>query len=173
MERWCASSGDATRRASTSVSAWRMKSSSRSRSCSRASWACDRRLPLADPGLNRFLDEEALRRLNARPREDDALEAVRRCISRRLASRGVALDDVAQDLGLSPGEVRRRLRAGGTTFRALVDEVRRARAEALLVAGGLSLSEVALLLGFSELSAFSRAHRRWFSSSARARRVKS
>jgi len=35
------------------------------------------------------------------------------------------------------------------------------------------LSEVALLLGFSELSAFSRAHRRWFHGAARARRVKS
>lgn len=132
-----------------------------------------RRLPLGDASLNAFVGEEARRRLEARPREASGLEPVRRAIERSLPSGAVSLDEVSASLGKTRRGLQRALREAGTTFRALVDEVRRHRAEALLEVGTLSLSEVAHLLGFSELSAFSRAHRRWFDGAARARRVKS
>lgn len=132
-----------------------------------------RPLPLADVGLNRFIGEQAARRLRERPPEDGGLDSIRREIDRRLPSAAASMEQIAPALGHSPRSLRRFLRAAGTTFRALVDDVRRHRAEALLEPGTLSLSEVALLLGFSELSAFSRAHRRWFKGTARARRVKS
>jgi AraC-like DNA-binding protein len=133
----------------------------------------DRPLPLADVGLNRFIGEQAAQRLRERSPDEGGLEAVRREIERRLPSAAVSIDEVAPALGRSPRSLQRALGAAGTSFRALVDEVRRHRAEVLLASGTLSLSEVALLLGFSELSAFSRAHRRWFRGTARARRVKS
>jgi AraC-like DNA-binding protein len=132
-----------------------------------------RPLPLADVGLNRFIGEQAAQRLRERSSDEGGLEAIRREIERRLPSADVSIDQVAPALGRSPRALQRALGAEGTTFRRLVDEVRRHRAEVLLQAGTLSLSEVALLLGFSELSAFSRAHRRWFREPARARRVKS
>jgi AraC-like DNA-binding protein len=46
-------------------------------------------------------------------------------------------------------------------FSALVDDVRRARALALLADPALSGSEVGLLLGYAETAAFFRAFRRW------------
>jgi AraC-like DNA-binding protein len=58
---------------------------------------------------------------------------------------------------------------------SVLDEVRRRRARAVLDVGAMSMSELALLLDFSELSALPRAYRRWFGKPARrpqASRVK-
>ena len=71
------------------------------------------------------------------------------------------LAQVAQDLGLSSRTLQRRLREQGFVFGQLVEEVRRRLAQSYLDEGRLSVSEVAYLLGYSELSAFSRAYRRW------------
>jgi AraC-like DNA-binding protein len=135
--------------------------------------ALARPLPLADAALHRFIGAEAARRLDARPPSPDGLEPVRRALARALPSADVSLEAVAGALRCTPRSLQRSLRAAGTTFRDLLDDVRRQQAQALLAAGTLSATEVAMLLGFSELSAFSRAHRRWFGTSARAHRVKS
>ena len=66
----------------------------------------------------------------------------------------------------------RRLKAEGTSFQALLDEVRSTLAAQLLQQPGRSISEVAYNLGFSEPAAFHRAYRRWYGeapSAARAR----
>jgi AraC-like DNA-binding protein len=55
----------------------------------------------------------------------------------------------------------RRLRAEGTRFRRVADEVRFEIACQLLRIPHITFSEVATLLGFSEGSAFTRAFRRW------------
>ncbi|CAN5250417.1 AraC family transcriptional regulator [soil metagenome] len=71
-----------------------------------------------------------------------------------------APDEVARELGVSARTLRRHLEQEGTSLRAVVDEVRRGRADELLAAGR-SVKEVAFALGFSEPSAFSRAYKRW------------
>jgi len=65
-------------------------------------------------------------------------------------------------LGLSTRTLQRRLAIAGRNFEAVLDEVRRARAETLLAEGGRDLAEVAYKLGYSEHSAFTRAAIRWF-----------
>ncbi len=72
------------------------------------------------------------------------------------------LDAVASSLGVSGRTLRRALAAERTSFRALVDERKRQRAEELLGASRYSLTRVALELGFSDSSAFAHACRRWF-----------
>jgi AraC-like DNA-binding protein len=64
-------------------------------------------------------------------------------------------------LRASPRTVQRRLQELGLTHRELVDQVRRALAPRLLATPRLSLTEVAYLLGFEDVSGFYRAHRRW------------
>lgn len=64
-------------------------------------------------------------------------------------------------LGLRPRTVQHRLRSEGTTFAALLDDVRRAQAEHLLRAGRSTIEEIAARLGYSEPSTFYRAFRRW------------
>ena len=68
---------------------------------------------------------------------------------------------VAALLAMSDRTLRHRLAAEGTTFRALLDEVRERLAEELLLRGGLPVAEVAVRLGYVEVSSFSQAFRRW------------
>ena len=57
--------------------------------------------------------------------------------------------------------LQRRLADQGMTFQGLLDETRRHLAEAYLRDERLDLAEIALLLGYSEQSAFTRAFRTW------------
>jgi AraC-like DNA-binding protein len=141
----------------------------------RATW--DGPTRAADPGLFAALDLHA-RTLAARaaPQEDAVGLApgapsprgaglgrgqVRAAIGEELPGREPALAAVARRLGTSARTLQRRLAEEGTTFAALVDEVRRQRAEAFLAAPDVSIAEVSWLVGFAEQSAFTRAFRRW------------
>ena len=62
---------------------------------------------------------------------------------------------------MSPATLQRRLHASGTTYAEVVRAIRHELAVAHLAKPGQDLAEVALLLGYSELSAFSRAFRGW------------
>ncbi|MEV4237307.1 AraC family transcriptional regulator [Nocardia sp. NPDC050408] len=75
------------------------------------------------------------------------------------APRGI--DSVARDLNMSTRTLRRHLDAAGTSYRALLDEVRRALAEEMLTATPLSVSDVAIRLGYAESSTFIYAFKRW------------
>ncbi|MFC9892590.1 AraC family transcriptional regulator [Nocardia sp. NPDC127579] len=71
------------------------------------------------------------------------------------------IDAVAADLRMSTRTLRRHLDAAGTSYRALLDEVRRALAEEMLTATPLSVSDVAIRLGYAESSTFIYAFKRW------------
>jgi AraC-like DNA-binding protein len=62
---------------------------------------------------------------------------------------------------VSERTLKRRLKAEGTSFRALSADSRRVMAETLLADDGLSTADVAEKLGFSDLSSFSQAFKRW------------
>ncbi len=69
---------------------------------------------------------------------------------------------MARLMNTSPRTLKRRLQEEGTTFRALLAQARGAMAETLLGDAGLSLADVAERLGFSDLSSFSQAFKRWY-----------
>jgi AraC-like DNA-binding protein len=71
------------------------------------------------------------------------------------------LATVSRALGVSERTLQRRLGEEGLTFRALADAARRDLALQYLADRGNSLSQVALILGFSEQAAFHRAFVRW------------
>jgi len=68
---------------------------------------------------------------------------------------------VAGRLNVSPRTLRRRLAEEGFTFQEAKNLARERRAKYLLANGNASLTEIAFELGYSELSAFSRAFRAW------------
>ena len=68
--------------------------------------------------------------------------------------------------------IQRELAHNGTVYKDLVEMTRRDLAFMYLRQRQLPLSEIAFLLGYSELSAFSRAVRRWSDTSPRALRAK-
>jgi AraC-like DNA-binding protein len=92
---------------------------------------------------------------------DPFLVKVRAAIVRRLDARETSLAAAAEELSSKSRTLQRALQARGTSHARLLDEARRTRAMRLLEEGQLSLSDVAIDLGFSEPSAFFRAFRRW------------
>ncbi|WP_067660923.1 AraC family transcriptional regulator [Nocardia harenae] len=98
-------------------------------------------------------------------------------VSRRRARTGIAadvrerlfpgpsgpptLDAVAAELAMSTRTLRRRLAAAGTSYRGLLDEVRRTLAEELLAATPMSVDDIALRLGYAEATPFIHAFKRW------------
>jgi AraC-like DNA-binding protein len=87
-------------------------------------------------------------------------ERVRGVIADGLVHGDYAAERVAWRCGVGERTLRRRLAQAGTTYRALVDDVRKERA-LLLLANEDSVSSVAQHLGFSDATAFARAFRRW------------
>ena len=73
-----------------------------------------------------------------------------------------SVEELAQHLGVDRRTVHRHLARSGETFSSLVNDVRGELAEGYLEGGAGSLADVAPLLGFSALSAFSRWHKRHF-----------
>ena len=72
---------------------------------------------------------------------------------------------LAERLHMSQRTLQRRLREEGETFRSLLTQVRKNLARHYLREPGYNIIEIAFLLGFSDSSAFSRAHREWFGES--------
>ena len=62
---------------------------------------------------------------------------------------------------MSPRTLARRLAEEGTSFASVVEEMRRALAMRYLADPNLSISQVAWLLGYEEVGAFTHAFRRW------------
>jgi AraC-like DNA-binding protein len=67
----------------------------------------------------------------------------------------------AKAMAMSERTLHRKLADEGTTFRVVLDRFRHETAATLLNTRRYSIAEVAFLLGYSELSAFYRAFRRW------------
>ncbi len=70
-------------------------------------------------------------------------------------------DTVAQLMGIHTRSLQRQLKRIDTDFRTLLEEVRYQMAQNALRQADIPLTEAALQLGYSELSAFSRAFKRW------------
>ena len=88
-------------------------------------------------------------------------QRVRNAVMERLPQGEAGLDEVARALALSRRSLQRQLADEGTSFAVLVEDVRQTLAEHYLRHERLSVSDVAWRLGYSEVSAFSRAFVRW------------
>lgn len=125
----------------------------------------------SDPALVAILEQQVQRLFAQLPPKDPVEQAIRQLISRHLLQGELALDRVAQDLHVSGRTLRRRLEDRGWSFRALLEDTRQRLAQDYLRDVRLSLPEVALLLGYSEQSAFNRAFVRWTGLSPRRWRM--
>jgi AraC-like DNA-binding protein len=126
--------------------------------------------PAAEEHLYSLIEQTALSRLARNQFEDNDLDYVSRAISDALKEGDPSLDAVARKMAMSKRSLQRKMEENGLTFRQAVDRVRKALAEQYLMEGKLQLSEIAYLLGYSELSTFSRAAKTWFGVSPKAYR---
>ncbi len=74
---------------------------------------------------------------------------------------GLGLDAAADTFGMAERTLRRKLVAEGASFRQILEQVRRDTCQLYFLEGTRSLSEIATKLGYSELSAFTRAYTAW------------
>lgn len=88
-------------------------------------------------------------------------EQVEEAISARLSDGSATLGNIAADLGFSSRTLSRRLAQNGTSYFAILEEMRQALASRYLCQSGLPLSEIAFLLGYASQSSFIEAFRRW------------
>lgn len=103
-----------------------------------------------------------LDQLLSKYKKADALNLqVKQLIEQSLASGAIDAEHIASQVHMSRHTLYRRLKAEGVSFHELLDQVRKTKALTLLKNKQHTLSEIAFLLGFSELSAFSRAFKKW------------
>ena len=120
----------------------------------------DRPLPAANRELAQANDR-ILSSYLANLTDDDLITRVKLAIVDGLPSGQSSDNAVAKAVYMTPRTLQRRLTALGTTYSKVLAAVRRDLAEQYLADPNRSMYEITYLLGFSELSAFSRAFKRW------------
>jgi AraC-like DNA-binding protein len=121
-------------------------------------------LPLAqrDNYLNDLLRRYADEALAGRPRHLGRFRsAVENTLPLLLPHGKASASKVAQHLGMSARTLARKLNAEGVAFVDILDQLRSALAQRYLSERALPISEISWLLGYSEVSSFTHAFRRW------------
>jgi AraC-like DNA-binding protein len=131
----------------------------------------DLRIPFADPRLGQVLEEPVQRMLDALPAEDPLIHRARTALAASLAAGSASLETLAGALRLSARTLRRRLEEHGTSYTALLDELRRDLAGHYVSQTEDSFEAVAGRLGFTEPSTFYRAFKRWHGTTPAAYRA--
>jgi len=118
-------------------------------------------LPGARPRYRRHLEHRAGLLLARRQREGGIVARVRARLRAGLGHGAVTVERVAEDLGMTPRTLQRRLRDEGIQFARLRDQVRMKCACQHLLADGCDMQALALYLGFSDTANFYHAFKRW------------
>lgn len=126
--------------------------------------------PGSDALLTAILEDHAALLVDRIPRRVGVVADVRRVLAAELRGGDPSVDRVAKTLGMSARTLQRRLEGERVRYRELLDEMREGAARAYLSRPEVSITEAAHLLGFSELSAFNRACKRWLGCSPRTYR---
>jgi len=115
----------------------------------------------ADAMIERLMRHYGDLRLAALPQKQGEIEQMRREIARLLVKVVGGIQQLAKAAGTSVRTLQRRLKDAGVNYADLHDDVRKTLALNLLENEALALAEIAFSLGYSEVSAFNHAFRRW------------
>jgi AraC-like DNA-binding protein len=125
----------------------------------------------ADPYLNELLIEYCEQALADRSTNRSTFESsVENAIAVLLPHGQAQAGEIARKLGVSRRTLARRLSSEGLTFAGLLQRLKLDLAKRHLADETLSISEIAWLLGYQDVSAFSNAFRRWTGKAPRAMR---
>lgn len=131
--------------------------------------AFDRPMPQASrENLARLTGE--LGRLTGSRGAPRLIDHVKGEIRRLLATGEVHVEAVAEQAGLHRWTLQRRLAEEGVSFSDLLEETRKTLARGYIAQRHLPLTEIAYMLGYSEMSAFTRACHKWYGASPRTLR---
>jgi AraC-like DNA-binding protein len=127
----------------------------------------------ADPYLNKLLTDYCEEALSSRPSYRGSFRSrVENTIVPLLPHGKARAGEIARRLGTSQRTFARRLSLEGLTFSGVLENLRSDLAKRYLTDNDLLISEVAWLLGYQEVSAFTHAFKRWTGKAPREIRSK-
>src|SRR5215510_12577613 len=115
----------------------------------------------ADPYLNRILVRYCEEARAHRAATSTFRIKVENAIAPLLPHGKASAPEIARRLGMSPRTLGRQLAPEGLNFSTVLDRLRADLARRYLQDGGLSISKIAWMLGYGEVSAFNHAYKRW------------
>jgi len=92
---------------------------------------------------------------------DPFLRDTRIAIRRALPRGGLTIDSLALELSVSRRTLQRRLSSLQSSFKTMLQDVREEQSRRYLDDPRLAVTEIALLLGYSDQASFSNAFRSW------------
>ena len=120
----------------------------------------EKRLSGSNKQLAQLNDHIVVRYLASRSK-NDIINRVKTAILENLGQGSVTETTIAEALHMSTRNLNRKLSAENTSFKALLLEIRTELASQYINDATLTLTEISYQLGFSEISSFSRAYKRW------------
>ena len=117
-------------------------------------------LSSANPNLAQLHEEMVVQYL-LRLDQEDFIGRVRAEIVQQLPCGHFDQTLVADALHMAPRTMRRKLQLRGTSFQSLLSDVRQDLSSKLIGDASLSMTQITYMLGFSEVSSFTRAFRKW------------
>ncbi len=117
-------------------------------------------LPQADSHTAKLCEQMCLKLVEARSNRSGMAATVR---TRLMSTPGHIpdMEEIAAEMAMTSRTLRRHLSAEGTTFRALLEEVRSTLAEELMLKASMTHGEIAERLGYADVTTFIEAFRRW------------
>lgn len=118
---------------------------------------------LSDPELLSMLELYAQKMLS-KVSTDSLSERIISCLSEMIIQgKGCSIVDTAKKMGVGTRTLQKQLKLEDTTYRKLLEQVKKSIAIKSLENSESTLTDIAFLLGFSEQSAFNHAFRNWIS----------
>ena len=107
------------------------------------------------------LNEHIVVKYLAHAAKTDIVNRVKAAVLDGLSSGGVSEMGIADALHMTARNLHRKLHKENTSFKFLLNEVRQELAEQYIKDRSITLTEMSFMLGFSEVSSFSRAYKNW------------
>jgi len=123
------------------------------------------RLKGANPLIAEHLDQASQAAIERLKPASSTSKAIRQWVLGQLEKGAPSIEQAADFMHMSSRNLQRKLAEEGTNLAAIVDSIRQDEAQRRLKHSQDTLTAIALDLGFSDASAFSRACKRWFGKS--------
>jgi AraC-like DNA-binding protein len=121
----------------------------------------DRPMKTADAIIERLMQHYGNLQLASLKTQGDELDRLRRSIAQLVVEGDSSVERLAESVGWSVRTLQRRLSARGLCYSDLLGQVRKTMALNLLENPSLGIAQIAYCLGYSEVSTFTHAFRRW------------
>ncbi|MGW8370493.1 MAG: AraC family transcriptional regulator [Gammaproteobacteria bacterium] len=121
----------------------------------------DRPMATSDDMISRLMQHYGDLRLSGLDNDQDEIAVLRRNIAQLVVRGDVRIDRLARRIGWSVRTLQRRLATRGLNYSDMLDDVRRTLALNLLENQQLCIAQIAYSIGYSDVSAFNHAFRRW------------